>query len=264
MKKKTSIILIMALIVFAFVPALTLAQDETEQDSEVTEEDTEETYQNLEELLADLETNEDLDNIEKMALRRKLADYDENLNIESISSVVDKIVADEIELGQGFVILSNLEKSVNNGYDQEKALELINSYQDQDDSGHFAFQTALELRKLSREDLSEEKSAEFAEEIASIIETDGENKTSELKQLSAEYRKEAREEKREEMKADRGNKSNSASEKSLEKDKANNGSENAVNKDNNGKGNSKSSKAENNGQNKSSNKSSNSNSKANK
>ena len=81
---------------------------------------------------------------------------------------------------------------MNNGIDEEKALELINKYQEEENSGQFAFQTALELRKLSREDDSGEYSEAFAEEVASIIEENGEIETSELKQLAAEYRKDAR------------------------------------------------------------------------
>ena len=237
---------VMALLVFSFVPTLTLAQDETD-----------ESYQNLEELLADLEANEDLSSLEKITLKRKLTEYDESLNIDSISLVVDKILAEEIELGQGFVILRNLEESVSNGFAEERAVELINNYQGQENSAQFAFQTALELRKLSREDMSGESSAAFADEVASIIEEKGEIETSELKQLAAEYRKEARDEKREQMKAEREKKQNSASEKSFTKDESSNASGNALNKDNKDnkeKGNSNKAKGKANEKDKSSNK----------
>jgi hypothetical protein len=268
MKKKISVLLVVALLVFAFFPALTLAQedlDNGEQDTVVEEteetiddneeeatddsgqedeDETEESYKDLDELLAALEANEDLSSVEKVTLERKLTEYDDTLNIDSISSVVDKILNEDLELGEGFVILRNLEESVSNGFAEERAMELINNYEDQDDSGQFAFQTALELRKLSREDISGESSAAFADEVASIIEEKGEIETSELKQLAAEYRKEAREEKREKMKADREKEENPASPNSFAK--ANNASENAVNKDNNGnreKGNSNNSKS---------------------
>jgi len=259
MKKKVSLFLVIALLVFAVTPAVTFAQDTTEDaqeevvkeeetvneeeentedplDEEDVEDELKESYQNLEELLADLETNEDLSSVEKITLERKLTEYDESLNIESISSVVDKILAEEIDLGQGFVILNNIEETVNNGYEEEKALELINSYQSEEDDGQFAFQTALELRKLSRED--SEKTDEFAEELSSIIEENGNIETSELKQLAAEYRKEAREEKREQNQISRTEKSNSATKNAVEKSKENNAAKNALAKANNSKGNS--------------------------
>ena len=250
MKKKISIFLVLALLIFAFVPALTLAQDDVddgeqieEETSDETEKETEESYQNLDELLADLEANEDLSSVEKVTLKRKLTEYDETLNIDSISSVVDKILNEELELGEGFVILRNLEESASNGFAEERAVELINNYQAEEDRGQFAFQTALELRKLSREDISGESSAAFADEVTSIIEKEGKIETSELKQLAAEYRKEAREEKREEMKADREKEHNSDSENSYEKAKSNNAAENALNKDDKEKGNSNNSKS---------------------
>ena len=265
MKKKLSILLVISLMIFAFLPALTLAQDdlednqetvieeneenldenEEEQDTEETEEETEEkTYDNLEELLADLEANEDLNSIEKVNLKRKLTTYDESLNIETMTSVVDKILNEEIDLGQGFVILKNLDESVKNGVNEDRALKLINNYQNQDDSGQFAFQTALELRKLSREDLSGEKSEAFADEINSIIEEKGEIETSELKQLAAEYRKEAREENRkrareknrEQIQGNKSQNADSASEKAL--NKGNNSAEKGLNKEDKGKNNS--------------------------
>lgn len=275
MKKKIGVLLIIALIVFAFVPALTVAQDSLDDDQETgveetedtadeneenTEEETQKDYQNLEELLADLETNENLNNIERITLERKLNDYDESLEIDSISSVVDKILNKEIDLGQGFVILKNLEESVNNGFAEEEARKLINDYDGKEDSGEFAFQTALELRKLSREDMSGENTKAFADEVASIIEEKGEMETSELKQLAAEYRKEAREERREEIKAKNEKNKNSASKKSFARGKSDNASENAGNKSNNGKGNSNNSKSKGKGNSKSSAKSSNSNS----
>lgn len=256
MKKKLSVFLVLALLVFAFAPAATLAQDTTEEvqedaaeeeeetvndEEEESSEDTEEEeldgeYQNLDELLADLEENEDLSSAEKITLKRKLSEYEESLDIESISSVTDKILAEEIDPGQGFVILNNIEESVNNGFEEEKALELINNYQNEEDNGQFAFQTALELRKLSRED--SEKSAEFADELTSIMEENEDIETSELKQLAAEYRKEAREEEREQSQMNKDEKGNSASENAVEKGKENNASENALDKADNGKGNS--------------------------
>lgn len=290
MKKKISIFLVLALLVFAFVPALTMAQDDvddgeqetvveeteetvdeneeeaTDESDQEDEDKTEESYKNLDELLADLEANEDLSSVEKVTLERKLTEYDETLSIDSISSVVDKILNEELELGEGFVILRNLEESVSNGFAEERAMELINNYQAEEDTGQFAFQTALELRKISREDISGESSAAFADEVASIIEEKGEIETSELKQLAAEYRKEAREEKRAEMKADREKEQNSASENAYTKTKSNNASENAMNKDNKdnqGKGNSNSSKSNGKGKDKSSNKSGKSNTNSN-
>lgn len=267
MKKKLSILLIITMMIFAFVPALTLAQDEVEEEQETVIEESEETvdqneeetaadseqeadeleeseesYQNLEALLADLDENEELSSSEKVALQRKLTGYDQSLKIDTMSSVVDKILNEEIDLGQGFVILRNLDESVNNGIEEDRALEMINNYPDQEGAGQFAFQTALELRKLSREDLSEDKSEAFADEVDSIIEENGAIETSELKQLAAEYRKDAREEKREEMKAARAEKSNSASESALKNGKANNASENALNKDQGNSGNSNSNK----------------------
>lgn len=263
MKKKLSILLVLTLIIFAFVPALALAQEETEENQDTVAE-SEETFQNLEELLDYIELDEDLNNSEKIALERKLTSYDESLNIESMSSVVDKILNEEIDLGQGFVILRNLEESESNGLTEEEALAMINSYQDQENSGQMAFQTALELRKLSREDISGEYTDAFASDVADIIEENGEIETSELKQLAAEYRKDAREENREQMQADRSEKSNSASEKGLEKGKGNsNASENASNKGNNGKGNSNGSKSAGKSNGKGSNNSSNSSSNSN-
>lgn len=290
MKKKISIFLVLALLVFAFVPALTMAQDDvddgeqetvveeteetvdeneeeaTDESDQEDEDKTEESYKNLDELLADLEANEDLSSVEKVTLEIKLTEYDETLSIDSISSVVDKILNEELELGEGFVILRNLEESVSNGFAEERAMELINNYQAEEGTGQFAFQTALELRKISREDISGESSAAFADEVASIIEEKGEIETSELKQLAAEYRKEAREEKRAEMKADREKEQNSASENAYTKTKSNNASENAMNKDNKdnqGKGNSNSSKSNGKGKDQSSNKSGKSNSNSN-
>ncbi len=258
MKKKISIMLIIALIIFAFVPALTLAQEGVEdEETTIMEED----YTNIEEYLTALEDNDLLSTVEKITLERKLSSYEENLDLNIITSVVDKVLDEEMDLGQGFVVLNNLEESVENGYEEEKALELINSYQDQENSGQFAFQTALELRKLSRVDTADDNNfaGGFADEIASIIEENGEIETSELKQLAAKYRKEAREENREQMRADSSEKSNSASENALEKGKANNNaSENALNKGDNGKESSNSSKAEDRANNKDSNKSSNS------
>ncbi|MFP4199208.1 MAG: hypothetical protein ACLFSO_06410 [Halanaerobium sp.] len=163
MKKKLSVILVMTLLVFAFVPALTFAQE-----TEETEEE-EAAYENLDELLEDIEENEDLSTVERTALERKLEEYDQSLTIESISSVVDKVLTDEVAVGQGFVILSNIEESVNNGFDEERALELVNNYQSEEDNGQFAFQTALELRKLSREDEEGKLTSGFADEIDSIL-----------------------------------------------------------------------------------------------
>ena len=246
MKRKLSIILVIALMTFVFVPTLVLAQDEDVDEQETVVEENEETvseenYQNLEELLADLETSEELSSTEKVALERKLSSYDESLNIDSMTSIVDKILNEDIDLGQGFVILRNLDESVNNGVEEERALELMNSYRQEENSGQFAFQTSLELRKLSREDLSGEYSEAFVDEVASIIEENGEIETSELKQLSAEYRKEAREENREQRQVNRSKNANSASENAVKKGKGNNASENALNKDNKGKENSSSS-----------------------
>ncbi|MGM0500246.1 MAG: hypothetical protein ACQERL_08580 [Bacillota bacterium] len=247
MKNKLSILLVLTLMIFAFVPALTLAQvtqDIDQQNPEITDE-TEATYsEDFDELLADLTTNEDLSGLEIETLKIKLISYNESLNIQSMSSVVDKIINEEISLGQGFVILRNLaEIESNDLFDEEKALEMINSYQDQENSGQLAFQTALELRKLSREDLSGEYTDAFASDIADIIEENGEIETSELKQLAASYRKEAREETKIERKNNRKNKLNSASNAALENRGANNASNNA----NNGNGNSNKSKSKNKG-----------------
>ena len=279
MMKKLSLLLIISLMVFAFVPALTLAQDEetsveeeeialeekSEQLSEELEEVLEADYANVEEYLTTLEERELLSTVEKISLEKKLSSYEENLNTNSITSIVDKVLTEEISLGQSFVILNNLEKSTANGYDEEKALEMISSYQNQENSGQLAFQTALELRKLSREVMSEDSSEAFAEEINSIIEEKGEIETSELKQLAAEFRKEAREEEKKKRRLARSKNENSASENALENGKfnkasenASNKSENASNKDNNGKGNSNNSKSKGQGNAKSSNKSSNS------
>ncbi|PUU95135.1 MAG: Uncharacterized protein CI947_329 [Halanaerobium sp.] len=263
MKKKLSILLVVVLIVFAFMPALTLAQKQNEEpvveeqeavveeaDAEETEETPEELedilaadYQTAAELLTALEENELLSTVEKITLEKKLSSYEENLSMDSITSVVDKVLSKEISLGQSFVILNNLEESKANGYDEEKALALINSYQNQENSGQFAFQAALELRKLSREDLTGEKTDAFSEQIAAIIEENGEIETSELKQLAAEYRKEAREEGREQRKIARAGKENSASENALENGKPNKAADESQDKGNNGKGNSNRSKA---------------------
>ena len=263
MKKKLSILLVVVLIVFAFMPALTLAQKQNEepvveeQEAVVEEADAEETeelseeledilaadYQTAAELLTALEENELLSTVEKITLEKKLSSYEENLSMDSITSVVDKVLSKEISLGQSFVILNNLEESKTNGYDEEKALALINSYQNQENSGQFAFQAALELRKLSREDLTGEKTDAFSEQIAAIIEENGEIETSELKQLAAEYRKEAREEGREQRKIARAGKENSASENALENGKPNKAADESQDKGNNGKGNSNRSKA---------------------
>lgn len=254
MKKKLSILLVLALIVFAFMPALTLAQEQDE-DPVVEEQET------VEEYLAALEENEMLSTVEKITLEKKLSSYEENLSMDSITSVVDKVLSEEIGLGQSFVILNNLEESKANGYDEEKALALINSYQNQENSGHFAFQTALELRKLSRKDLTGEKTDAFADQIAAIIEENGEIETSELKQLAAEYRKEAREEEREQRKIAKGGKKYSASENALENGKPNKAADKFKNKENNGKGNSNNSKSKGKSNGNSSGKSSNSNAK---
>ena len=268
MKKKLSILLIITVMLFAFVPALTLAQDEetaveeeTDQISTELEEILAADYATVEEYLAALEENEMLSTVEKITLEKKLSSYEENLSMDSITSVVDKVLNKEIDLGQGFVILNNLEESTVNGYDEEKALEMINSYQNQENSGHLAFQTALELRKLSREDLSGEQTDAFSEQIAAIIEENGEIQTSELKQLAAEYRKEAREEGREQRKIAKSEKGNSASENALENGKASKAADKDQNKDNKGKGNSNNSKAKDKSNGNSSGKSSNSNAK---
>ncbi|TDO94784.1 hypothetical protein DFR79_102161 [Halanaerobium saccharolyticum] len=274
MKKKLSILLIITVMFFAFMPVLTLAQDEEtaveEEQETVVEEGTEQIseelegilaadYQTVEEFLSALEENDLLSTVEKITLERNLSSYEENLSMESITSVVDKVLSEEIGLGQSFVILNNLEESVANGYDEEKTLALINSYQNQENSGQLAFQTALELRKLSREDLSGEKTDAFAEELAAIIEENGEIETSELKQLAAEYRKEAREEEREQRKIANAGKGNSASENALENGKPDNAADQAQNNGNNGKGNSNNSKTKDKGNGSSSGKSSNSN-----
>ncbi|RAK11921.1 hypothetical protein C8C77_101235 [Halanaerobium saccharolyticum] len=268
MKKKLSILLIITVMLFAFVPALTLAQDEetaveeeTDQISTELEEILAADYATVEEYLAALEENEMLSTVEKITLEKKLSSYEENLSMDSITSVVDKVLNKEIDLGQGFVILNNLEESTVNGYDEEKALEMINSYQNQENSGHLAFQTALELRKLSREDLSGEQTDAFSEQIAAIIEENGEIQTSELKQLAAEYRKEAREEGREQRKIAKSEKGNSASENALENGNPNKAADKDQNKDNKGKGNSNNSKAKDKSNGNSSGKSSNSNAK---
>jgi hypothetical protein len=255
MKNKLNILLVLTLMIFAFVPALTLAQvtqDIDQQNPEITDETEATSSEDFDELLADLTTNEDLSGLEIETLKIKLISYNGSLNIQSMSSVVDKIINKEISLGQGFVILRNLaEIESNDLFDEEKTLELINSYQDQENFGQLAFQTALELRKLSREDISGEYTDAFASDIADIIEKNGELETSELKQLAASYRKEAREETKIERKNNRKNKLNSAS--ALENRVAKNDSNNA----NNGKGNFNKSKSKNKG--KSSDNSSNSN-----
>lgn len=290
MKKKISLILVVLMFLFAFGSALTLAQENSEDSQETVVEETVETeeevaddaedsdavnsetedetengtedepevsYENLDQLLTAIQENEELNNIEKVTLERKLTSYEENLSIETMTSVVDKILAEEVDLGQGFVILNNLDQSINNGLEEEKALELINSYQNEADNGQFSFQTALELRKLSREDSSGEKTEAFAAEIASIIEENGEIETSQLKQLSAKYRKEAREEERAER-INKGSKNySSASENALENRQKNNASEKSLKKDNQGNGNSNKQKS--NGKGKSSGKSPNSN-----
>ncbi len=279
MKKRISIILVIVMIVFALGTTLTLAQEDieenqeevlaetdetvskefvdTEEDSEQedidSENETEASYDNIDELLAAVEDNEEFNNIEKIILERKLTSYQKSLSIATMTSVVNKIVDQEIALGQGFVILNNLDQSVNNKVDEERALALINSYQNEDGGAQFSFQTALELRKLSREDLSGEKSEAFIKEIESIIEDNGEIEISELKQLAASYRKEAREEAKIERKNNSKKKLNSVSDANLENRKEKNISKNA----NNGKGNSNKPKSKANG--KSSNNSPNSN-----
>lgn len=271
MKKKISIILVMVMILFAFGTTLTLAQETSEENQEPVAEATEETVveedaetseqedpnsetdadsENIDQLVEAINENEELSKSERIILIEKLNSYQENLSVETMTSVVNKILDEEVDLGQGFVILRNLDQSVKNGVDQELALELIDSYQNEENPGQFSFQTALELRKLSREDPSEEKTAAFAEEIASIIAENGEIETSELKQLAASYRKEAREEERMERKNNRKQELNSASEAAFENSK-----NNAFKNSNKGKGNSNKSKAKG----KSSNKSANSN-----
>jgi len=270
MKKKISLILVVLMVLFTFGSALTLAQDSTEDSQETVVEKTDETvteaeetdetevsYENLDQLLKAINENEDLNNVEKVTLERKLTSYEDSLSIETMTSVTNKIMDEEIDLGQGFVILNNLDQSVTNGVEEENALELINSYQNEADNGQFSFQTALELRKLSREDISGEKTKAFADEIESIIEENGEIETSQLKQLAAEYRKEAREEAKAERMNSRRKKSNSASENTLKNREKNNAAENSLKNDNQGKGNSNKEKANNKGG--SSNKSPNSN-----
>lgn len=241
------------MIIFAFGPTITLAQETNDENQEPVVEETDAGYENIEQLLAAIDENEELSNSEKIVLKRKLTSYEENLNIETMTSVANKILDEEVDLGQGFVILNNLDQSVKNGVDQEQALTLINSYQNEDGGAQFSFQTALELRKLSREDLSGEKAEAFTEEIASIIEENGEIETSQLKQLAASYRKEAREEAKIERKNNRKKKLNSASDMNLESSEENNVFKNA-NKEN---GNSNKSKSKSKG--KSPNKSSKSN-----
>jgi len=281
MKKKISLVLIVLMVLFTFGSALTLAQDSIEEPQETDEtvdtaeeaaasdEDSENgettdsdneieiSYESLDDLLTDINDSEDLSELEKVTLIRKLRSYEESLSVETMTSVTNKIMDEEIDLGQGFVILNNLNQSVNNGVEEKKALELINSYQNKADNGQFSFQTALELRKLSREDISGEKTEKFADEIASIMEENGEVETSQLKQLAAKYRKEAREEARAEKINNRQNNSNSASENALENRQNKNNSNNSLKNDNQGNGNSNNEKSKSKG--KSSNKSPNSN-----
>ena len=281
MKKKISLVLIVLMVLFTFGSALTLAQDsieepqetdetvDTEEEAAASDEDsengettdseneTEVSYESLDDLLTAISDSEDLSELEKVTLERKLTSYEESLSVETMTSVTNKIMEEEIDLGQGFVILNNLNQSVNNGVEEETALTLINSNQNETDNGQFSFQTALELRKLSREDISGEKTEKFADEIASIMEEDGEVETSQLKQLAAKYRKEAREEARAEKINNRQNNSNSASENALENRQNKNNSNNSLKNDNQGNGNSNKQKSKSKG--KSSNKSPNSN-----
>ena len=286
MKKKISLVLIVLMVLFTFGSALTLAQDSTEEPQETVVEETDETvdteeeaaasdedsengettdsenetevsYESLDDLLTAISDSEDLSELEKVTLERKLTSYEESLSVETMTSVTNKIMEEEIDLGQGFVILNNLNQSVNNGVEEETALTLINSNQNETDNGQFSFQTALELRKISRVDSSGEKTEDFVDEIESIIEENGEIETSQLKQLAAKYRKEAREEARAEKINNRQNNSNSASENALENRENKNNSNNSLKNDNQGNGNSNNEKSKSKG--KSSNKSPNSN-----
>jgi hypothetical protein len=130
---------------------------------------------------------------------------------------------------------------VKNGFEEDRALKLINNFEEEG-NGQLAFQTALELRKISREDRDGEQASAFADEVDSIIKENGSIENSELKQLAAEYRKEARKEEREKMKVERENNSNSISDNSYDQEKENNAVGNGLNKDNKGKGNSEHSK----------------------
>lgn len=106
----------------------------------------------------------------------------------------------DIDLGQSFVILNNLSEAAERGFDEDKIMETFNNMESDENSGQFVFQTALEIRKLSKVDSTGEISEEFSDEISSLIEENGELEISDLKKLSSSYRKEAREKEREERK----------------------------------------------------------------
>ncbi|RCW40923.1 MULTISPECIES: hypothetical protein [unclassified Halanaerobium] len=205
MKKKLSFLLIIGLTIFLIAGGMVSAQSADEGLNEViTAEDGEESdrFENLTAYLDFLESEKELDSLDRIVLEKKLADYygeDEEGGLEftTITSVIDRYITDEIDLGQSFFILNNLNEAVLNGFNEKNMVDTLNNFHSDENSGQLFFQTALEMRKLSRVDKDAEFSEKFSNEISSLLEKNGKLEISELKKMASTYRKEARDKERE-------------------------------------------------------------------
>ncbi len=94
--------------------------DDTSDEQDITQETEEpaaETsdYDTVEGYIDYLERNEEIDSGDKAVLKLRLGDYEENLELDTITSVVDRYTNEELGLGQSLVILNNLDEAVSNG-----------------------------------------------------------------------------------------------------------------------------------------------------
>ncbi len=198
MRRKASMFFILSLSLILILGAVAFAQDSgtdpiaedgTTIDEPITEEEPTEVYENLADYLNQLEG---IDELDRLVLEKKLADYEENISLDLIISVVDSYVKEEMDLGETFVTLKNLNEAMAKGMTSENVSDLLNQIKENEDSNQVVFQAALELRKISMVDTNSEFTNLFSEKIAKMIEEDGEVEISELKKLASEYRKEAR------------------------------------------------------------------------
>ncbi len=236
MKKKLSILLVITLTVFVITGGIAVAQTTDDGSSEVitaedgTAEDGElsESFEDISSYLDFLESETDLNSLDKIVLEKKLADYnvddeESGLEIDTIIGVIDRYISNEIDLGQSFFILNNLNEAVLNGFNETNMMETLNNFQSDEKSGQLFFQTALEMRKLSKVYEDTEFGEKFSNEILSIIEENGDLEISDLKKLSSAYRKEAREKEREEKKINNSHKFENNSKNDNNSPKINNG-----------------------------------------
>ncbi len=109
-------------------------------------------------------------------------------------------VSESIPIGAILTTLNNLRSSVAAGFDPEEVRTMVENMQTVENASQMTFQAALELRKMTREDVNGDYTADFTDEIQYILAEGGQLQVSELKQLAASYRKEAREQARKEKK----------------------------------------------------------------